>query len=181
MMSSPCRWSRSRAEDLAEFGGPIKHTQGLEVWSCRYGRWRWCIWRSPRLATSAPPPTLGDSSHDRVVQVLRGVLQGTVSTSWGRWRAYRLKAIVPSRWSPCRSWLGKKTVPSEEVCRMALGADCVPDRDAAGTASVVSWLHLHRRGELCWCACTRPRREADGCERGLVRWRAAVGGGHSGA
>jgi hypothetical protein len=33
MLSSPCRWSRSRAEDLAEFGGPIKHTQGLEVWS----------------------------------------------------------------------------------------------------------------------------------------------------
>jgi hypothetical protein len=105
--------------------------------------------------------------------------RGQSQPRWGRWRAYRLKAIVPSRWSPCRSWLGKKTVPSEEVCRMALGADCVPDRDAAGTASVATWVHLHRRAGLCWCACTRPTRQEDCCDRGLVGRPAAVVGGHS--
>ena len=61
---------------------------------------------------------------------------------------------------------------------MALGAECVPDRDAAGTPSVATWTHLHKGAGLCWYPWVRLTAQEDRCDPGLVGKPANVGGGH---
>jgi hypothetical protein len=61
---------------------------------------------------------------------------------------------------------------------MALEAECVPDRNAAGTQWVATWTHLHSGAGLCWCACVRLTAQEDRCDPGLVGGPADVVGGH---
>lgn len=61
---------------------------------------------------------------------------------------------------------------------MALGAECVPDRDAAGTPSVATWTYLHKGAGLCWCPCVRLTAQEGRNDAGLVGGPADVEGGH---
>jgi hypothetical protein len=61
---------------------------------------------------------------------------------------------------------------------MALEAECVPDRNAAGTQWVATWTHLHSGAGLSWWACVRLTAQEDRCDPGLVGGPADVVGGH---
>ena len=61
---------------------------------------------------------------------------------------------------------------------MALGAECVSDRDAAGTPSVATWTHLHKGAGLCWYPWVRLTAQEDRYDAGLVGGPAHVEGGH---
>ena len=61
---------------------------------------------------------------------------------------------------------------------MVFGAECVPDRDAAGTPSVATWTHLHNGAGLGWCAYVRLTAQEDRYDGGLVGGPADVVGGY---